>query len=156
MPQSVFLPQILDLLKQVELSVGKLYTAFARAFPEDAPLWMSLAAEEERHAERIDELKEMITRDRPQFTPDKFTAAGLKTYLDGLGESRRKLASGEISRRQALVLARDFENTLSEGAFYRVVQSGLPQFKKICDLIDLETATHRLKIQAYLATRFGI
>jgi len=150
-----FLPETLDLLKQVELSVARLYAAFAAAFPEDAPLWKGLVAEEEGHARRVDELAAMIARNRIQFTPDKFNSPGLRTYLAGLNDSLEKLKTGGITRRQALSIGRDFENTLSESAFYRVVRSALPQFKKICDQIEGETANHRHRLEDYIFSRFG-
>ena len=44
----------LDLLKEIETAAGRLYAGFAAAFPEDAPLWDVLRAEEEGHARRVE------------------------------------------------------------------------------------------------------
>jgi hypothetical protein len=145
---------LLDLLKQIELSIAQLYTAFAAAFPEDALLWDDLRAEEIVHANRAAALKAMVVENRDAFAPDRFNPAVLKTYLSGLADNARRLKNNEIGRRQALVIARDFENTLVEGSFFRVVKSTLPEFEKLAEQIELETKVHKHKLDDYLKERF--
>ncbi|HOU48745.1 MAG: hypothetical protein GYA74_01165 [Acidobacteria bacterium] len=144
----------LDLLKEIETAAGRLYAGFAAAFPEDAPLWDVLRAEEEGHARRVDELKRLVEADRQAFHPDKFNPAALNTFLAGLRESLRKLEKGEIWRRQALAVAQDLENTLSERAFYRVVQSELPEFNKLVEDIDRETRAHQQRLLEFIRLHF--
>lgn len=117
---------VLDQLKAVELAVARLYSEFAIAFPEDHVLWEGLRDDEEGHAHRVDELKKLVAANREEFIPDKFNTAVLNTYLTGLNDNVRRLKNGEIKRHQAAVIAKDFENTLVEGSFYRVARSTLP------------------------------
>lgn len=140
----------IERLRDLELALSRLYAGFAAAFPEDAPLWRGLAYDEEGHALRVDELKALVVANRDAFHPDKFNSAALNTYMKGLEGNIQKLEEGRIGRRQALALALDFENTLVEAGFYRVVRSEIVQFERIAEIIEEETQRHRRTLIDYL------
>ena len=143
-------------MKSLEETVARLYAEFAAAFPEDRALWEGLISNEEGHARRVEELKGLVVSDRDAFEPDKFNPAVIKTYIAGLEDGIRRVKNSEIHRHQAVILARDFENSLVEGQFFRVVRIALPSFKQISGEIVRETQTHRPRLIDYLQTHFVV
>jgi hypothetical protein len=53
----------------------------------------------------------------------------------------------------ALSIAQDYENTLVEREFFRVVKSGLPEYLKIKETIETETGKHRETLIAQIAAK---
>ncbi len=141
---------ILDGLRGIELAVAELYRLFARAFPPDRVFWEDLGRDEESHAALVAELKDTLLKNGWAFEVGKVNPLALNTYRHGIEGQIRRLHRGELSRRNALFIARDFEKTLVEHGFYSLVRSENRNYQAIQARIQKETEVHLQKLENYI------
>jgi rubrerythrin len=156
MTEDVFLQaaRILDQLREVELSVADLYRRFAGAFGADRIFWQDLARDEDRHAELASELKGALLKNGAPFEVVRLSPALLATFRQGIDQQHARFQRGEISRRAALFIARDFEKALVEYGFYDAIRSEKPDCRLVQERIRRETEGHFQKLQNYILTIF--
>jgi rubrerythrin len=147
--------QIMEQLKAVELAMARFYALCASSYPQDRALWEELAGNEEEHARRAEEFKQQVSARKEDYEPDKFNLAQLHTYRTGLEVETQRLRSGEIGRRSAVMIARDYEQTLVEKRFYKVVRSSRPDYLKISEDIERETRAHFQRLLDYIRDSFS-
>jgi hypothetical protein len=146
--------QILDFLRGIELVVADLYRRFAYSFVEDRVIWEDLCRDEETHASMVTELKNTLLKNGSPFEIGKINLAALSTYRRGIERHLERLRSGELGRRNALFIARDFERTLVEHRFYESIKSQNPDYRAIQARIQKETELHLQKLENYIRTLF--
>jgi hypothetical protein len=134
--------------------MARFYSLCASSFLQDRELWESLAKNEEGHARRAEEFKLLVAAGKEDYEPDRFNVAQLNTYRTGLEAEIHRLEKGEIGRRQVLAIARDYEQTLVEKQFYRVVRSPRPEYLVISEEIECETRAHFQRLLDYLRDHF--
>lgn len=142
--------QIFDKLQHIESLLGKFYGQCASSFPEDKLLWEKLEKDEENHVRLVAELKKIMSEKKENFELWKFNIFALKTYSKGLELQILRLEKGEVQRRNALFIARDYENTLVEKKFYAAVKSDDPEYKNIKNRIEKESESHLEKLNDYI------
>lgn len=141
---------VLDELAAIESRLADFYGKCAETFTTDREIWRGLQVDEQSHAGFVSELKSML-RLRPEaFEPGGVGLPALKTYKKGIEEQIIRLERREIPRKNALFIARDFENTLIEKAFYTALHCSLPEYLELIGRIDAETERHRRKLDAYI------
>lgn len=141
---------LLDGLMKIEKSIADLYKAFAAAFPMDEAFWNNLSVDEKNHAHLITELKTSLLQNGTSLEIRKLNSYALDTYRKGLEEQIGRLHRGEIGRRNAFFLARDFEKTLIEGRFYELIQTRDESSLAILDRIQKETEFHWQKLERHI------
>ncbi len=141
---------IMDELAGIETRLAAFYGRCADAFRIDRDIWKELEADERSHVDFVSELKSMMILRPEAIEPGKVGLPALQTYKKGIEEQIFRLERGEIPRMNALFIARDFENTLIEKAFYSVLRSRYPEFMALTGRIDAETQRHRDKLNAYI------
>jgi hypothetical protein len=145
---------ILDGLREIELAVAELYRLFAQAFPPDRIFWEELGRDEENHATLVTELKNTLFKNGWAFEVGKVNHLVLNTYRHGIEGQIKRLHRGELGRRNALFIARDFEKTLVEHGFYSLVRSENKDYLAIQARIQKETEAHLQKLENYILTLF--
>ncbi|MGB7296231.1 MAG: hypothetical protein WBC70_11635 [Candidatus Aminicenantales bacterium] len=146
--------QILDFLREIELIVADLYRRFSRSFVEDRVIWEDLSQDEESHACMVTELKNTLLKNGSPFEIGRINLAVLNTYRQGIERQIERLQNGELGRRNALFIARDFERTLIEHRFYESIKSNNPEYRTIQARIQKETELHLQKLENYIRTLF--
>lgn len=141
---------VLDELAEIESRLADYYEKCAEAFITDREIWMGLQIDEQSHAELVVELKSIMIHQPEAFELGRVGLPALKTYKKGIEEQIVRLDRREILRKNALFIARDFENTLIEKAFYTALHCGLPEYLELVGRIDSETERHRQKLDAYI------
>lgn len=141
---------LLDLLKDIESALGDFYGRCAFFFPEDKHLWEELKSEEIKHAGQVEELTTIFTEKKEEFLLGEFNPVALKTYLEGIEDQRDRLEKGELTRDNALFIARDCEDTLVEKKFLRAVESDEPEFIRLTEQIEQEEKEHLEKLDDYI------
>lgn len=145
---------ILDELRDIELTISELYRRFAAVFAADRIFWQDLAQDEESHAALAAELKATLLKNGSPFEVVKLDSAVLGTFRQGIEQQTTRLQKGQISRRDSLYIAKDFEKTLAEHSFYESVRSENPDYHVIQEKIRRETEGHLEKLQNYILTIF--
>jgi 1,2-phenylacetyl-CoA epoxidase catalytic subunit len=148
--------QILDLLREIELIMAELYRRFSHFFVQDRVFWEDLSQDEESHAVMVTELKNTLLRNGSPFEVGKLNLFALGTHRQGLESQLIRLQRGELERRNALFIARDFEKTLIEHNFYESIRSANPEYRAILDKILKENEFHLQKLENYIKTLFPL
>ncbi len=142
---------ILDSLREIELLIAELYRGFAGAFDEDRALWEGLSREEEEHARLVAGLKELAGDTAVPGSLKGIHLAALGTYRKGLEYQLGRLKKGELTRTNALAIARDLERTLVERLSHEIFQKGGPEPRSIAGRLLDESESHRARLEAYMA-----
>ncbi len=133
-----------------ERGLGALYELFATAFAADADLWTALAAEEQQHADWIRHaIDAMLPEDRRRPLPSIRVpaVASMIQYVASVADRCRR---GELTRRSALALARDIENSLLEGRLLDTLTASSAADAARHELVQ-GTTLHRKRIADRLA-----
>jgi 1,2-phenylacetyl-CoA epoxidase catalytic subunit len=147
--------EILDALREIELIAAELYQKFSHSFREDRVFWESLAQDEENHAAMVTELKNTLFKNGSPFEIGKINIFVLSTYRQGLTSQIERLQKGQLARRSAFFIARDFEKTLVEHRFYDSIRSENREYQAIQSRIQRETEIHLQKLENYIKTLFS-
>lgn len=128
---------VIDLLAKNELAFAKLYSKYAAIF-SDRAFWLSLAEEENHHAEWIKALAQ--SRD--------VSGIDLKVLPLGIIEMsirnvEKEIKSSEpISQKDALKISHAFETTFFEHNFFELFRGIGDSFQKVMDQLEAETKNH--------------
>ncbi len=147
--------EILSALYEIESIAAELYRQFSRAFRQDRVFWESLSQDEESHAALVIELKNMLFKNGSPFEIGKINVFVLSTYRQGLTNQIERLQKGQVVRRSAFFVARDFEKTLVEHRFYDAIRSENREYQAIQSRIQRETESHLQKLENYIKTLFS-
>jgi hypothetical protein len=137
---------IANALAENERGLAALYESFAAAFPIDRDLWAGLAREEEEHASWIRRAVDGLppeARRRPMLTVRLPAVTTMIRYVSSLvGRCRR----GELTRRTAIALGRDLENSLLEGKLLTVLDTPPLTTGGVGKALAESTAQHRSRL----------
>ena len=141
---------VVDLLINNEVNVGKLYRAYAKRFREHCNFWADLASGEVEHAFWIRKLASKIADGTVFVNENRFNAAAIKTFSRYLESELTKANESGISLIAALTTALYIEESLIEQKYFEVFDGDSIEFKKT--MIDLANGTkdHRSKIKELL------
>jgi len=146
--------RVLDGLREIELIVAELYRHFSHAFPSDRVFWQTMAGDEESHAAMVSDLKTTLLQNGWSFEVAKISLAALHNFRLGISGQIERLRRGEIGRRNALFIARDFEKTIMEYRLYDTIRSDNKDYQAIRDRIRKETEAHLQRLDNYIMTLF--
>lgn len=146
--------QILDVLREIELTVAELYRRFSLTFPLDRIFWQDLSQDEENHADMVVELKNALLKNGYPFKVGRINLSILQTYCQGLASQMDRLRRGELARGSAFFIARDFEKTLVEHRFYDSIRSENKDYQVLQARIQKETELHLQKLENYIKILF--
>jgi hypothetical protein len=147
---------LLDGLREIELIVAGLYRHFSHSFPSDRIFWETLAGDEENHAAWISDLKTTLLRNGWSFEVGTISLAALNTSRLGIIRQIDRLRKGELGRRNAFFIARDFERTMIENRYYELIRSDNKDYRAVQDKIRKETEAHLQKLENYILTLFPV
>jgi hypothetical protein len=146
--------QILDVLREIELVVAELYRQFSVFFPHDRVFWQDLSNDEENHATMVMELKNTLLKNGAPFEVGAVNLFALSAYRKGIEGYLDRLRRGELGRKNAFFIARDFERTVIEHGFYNAIKSENNDYQQIRNKIQKETEIHLQKLENYIQTIF--
>ncbi len=141
------LVEILEKLKEIELALSEFYSTCAIFFNDLDVFFDILSNEEQKHAQLISELIDTVHNGKLEGVPGRFKLPTLEVYLKGIRASVEKVKQGKISTsRQALIMARDYEQSLVEKNFFEAIQSTSKEYGSVKLLLSLETKDHYQRI----------
>ncbi len=141
------LESILDVLKDMaecELTVAEFYRTCAQIWEEDKEFWLTLERQENIHAQNIDRMAEIISKEHECFESYRpFNPAAMKTMISGIENNIRRLKSGEISKNNVLFIARDIEQSLIEARYDEIVKTNDIEYQNLVKKIVTQTLDHK-------------
>jgi hypothetical protein len=102
----------------------------------------------------VTELKNTLLKNGAPFEVGAVDLFALATCRKGIEGYLDRLQRGELGRRNAFFIARDFERTVIELGFYNAVKSENKDYQLIQSKIQKETEIHLQKLENYIQTIF--
>jgi hypothetical protein len=108
----------LTLLREHEEAVSKLYNAYASKFKEHEEFWATLSWEELDHAQKIQQISELIEKGNVRFDPTKFKSAVINTSMAYIARELTRLKTEPVSMENALSIALSIEKSIIDGGIF--------------------------------------
>jgi rubrerythrin len=114
---------ILELLANMEKSVGDLYRVFAAQFPEEEEFWLEVAAEEDQHERWVLSVITGTEEGNIKLRKQKIDPAQIEKVIADIQETGRKASAGHMTLFEALKVAHDLEDMLLERRIFEILAS---------------------------------
>jgi rubrerythrin len=132
----------LDLLREHEKAIGRLYETYAHRFPQDREFWLILAQEEDQHARWIDLLQREVEEDPTGLVVNRFPAAAINHSLHYLNRLVEEAQRPSLTPVNALSAALDIEQALLENRYFEVFASDSAGIQRLLHLLIQATRAH--------------
>lgn len=106
--------KILNLMYELEETVGDIYDLFAANFPEYIDLWNLLSKEEKEHAAAVRSFYHLTYEGKASFDEGVIKPEGVQSIVEHLKMTYQSARKGEFTAEQALFIASDIEKSLLE------------------------------------------
>lgn len=138
--------KIIGLLIDVERATGELYNMFSQKFAAHSDVWHSLAREEEQHIAMIRALSAHVAEGLTRYIA-AVDEEELKKQFEAIESAKERMASGEITEKEAIRVALEIETTMMEFPFHEVFEATDTSTKKFIDGIVGAEERHRQAIE---------
>ena len=148
MPTSEELVVMLTAMEGLETAISAFYAACAGRWPEHGKLWNALAQAELRHADYLRKMTEFVKNNPAAYTPGRtFLPKAIETVTRGVTENTARVAGRGLEMKNALFIARDFEQSIIEKNYHDLIRTRDAQFNSMIAEIVKETGDHNLWLQ---------
>ncbi|HBI16531.1 MAG TPA: hypothetical protein DDY52_00010 [Candidatus Moranbacteria bacterium] len=143
---------VLELMRSYELILKDLYQLFADKIPTEKEFWKKLSEEENKHAYWLEVLNMNIQkRDISLNDDERFNLPLIKSSTEHAKEALEDFSKMELTLFDALVFAKDVENSMIEKKFFEVFYGISDDFDRVMKLLKEETEKHSERIEEKLA-----
>jgi hypothetical protein len=141
------LVETMQMMVQVEKTVGDFYKACSQSFPHSQGFWVHLAEEEYRHAEAIDRLAKAVAEWPGDFEPGKVSPIeALQACITRVTSSLAALKSGGLTEANALLQAHLIESTFAEHKYTETIKTANPKYLNELEKLTADEAGHKTSI----------
>jgi rubrerythrin len=141
---------ILDTLvhmQEAERVVAEFYTLCADTWPVDLQFWTDLSREELEHENNIAAMYQIVSDKPEHFEKGRpFNIFAVQTMITGIRINIEKLKQGGIREDNAILIARDIEQSFIEFRYSEIVKTADIEYNTLVQKIVRETAQHKTKI----------
>lgn len=134
--------EIITLMHKQELLLSELYRIFSKQFPDYAHFWKELANEEERHAQWINHLFELVEQDQILFEEGQVKTYTLQTFIEGLEKDVQRAIAKEFDFQEAVALTNNYETSLIEKKMFEKFVPANEEVKRVMKSLSSETKEH--------------
>jgi rubrerythrin len=140
------LVQAIDIMSEVEKTVGEFYKECAGFFRFDSEFWLDLSRDEALHSGALAKLSQMIKRKPSEYEPGKLSpASALKTFISRIHSEQERLKNGTLTMYSALMAAYHMETTMIECSYTQVVKTTNPKCITALENLSAASVKHRGK-----------
>jgi rubrerythrin len=143
---------LVEKLASNEEFVARLYKGYANAFPVLREFWISLAAEEMKHASWIRNLGVKSETRRIFVEEGRFNTVAIQTFMNYLDKELARLNEQEIPLIEALSITLYIEQSLIESKSFEVFKTDSAELKHTLTKLRDDTLAHRNKAKEELET----
>jgi len=142
----------MDDLVSLELALAALYQACSERFPDTKGFWLAIQHQEEAHAQSIRGLAGLISAHPEEFRSGRpFGSAAIRTIVSSVAGYTEQVRNRQLSRRRALIIARDIENSVLEAKYGEIVATDNVEFAGTIRRLAEDTLAHRNLFAAEVA-----
>lgn len=143
---------VLELMRSYELLLKDLYALFAQKIPQEKEFWLKLSEEENKHAYWLEVLEMNIEKRGASLNgDDRFNLPLIKSSIKHVKEALDDFEKVELSFFDALIFAKDIENSMIEKKFFEVFYGIDDDFDRVMKLLKEETKKHSERIEEKLS-----
>jgi rubrerythrin len=142
--------EIVEKLKEIELTVSVLYDVYSEKFKEQKDFWRGLALEEQDHARIIENLPSQAGDGKIFYNEKRFDMQFVEDSLEFVRRKIELAKNEDIRLKDALSTALHIEQKLTEKAFFAIFDGDKAALKDVFTRLDTETRNHRNKIKELL------
>jgi hypothetical protein len=142
----------IELMQRLEDSVAQLYEIYARKFPDYANFWMTLALQENMHADLIRGLGAMVSSGTIAFKEDRFSIEQLQQAFDNLQHELQIARQTDYSLSKATAIALNLEESLIEKSFFEIFESDSQEMKDVFADLARDTQEHIKKLTQFTSS----
>ena len=139
--------EIIEGIRQHELSLAKMYQQFAKSHPDHNQFWSQLAREEAMHAKWIGSLGRYYQKGQLDVSGLKLNHQALKTSISHIVKQTESSRNGDLSLLKAVSIALDIEKSMIDNKFFEIFDLGDAKFDRIRTGLIKETAKHRQHLE---------
>ena len=144
--------QVLSDMAGLELALAALYRACSEAFPEDTNFWMAIARQEEVHAQSIEKIRELVSRDPQAFEVNRsFNSVAIGRIRASIDDYISRIQSKDLNRYRTLIIARDIEQSVLETNYGEFLKTSNVQYMTVFDTLTKDTSAHKGVLAAKIA-----
>lgn len=137
-----------DLMIDIELTIGRIYQAFAEQFPEQADTWTALADDETQHAAWLRELQHAADDSLIDIDLLLYNHTLLKYFLDHVTTVLAHAAAHHYTPEEALQTAVSLEFTIIEEQFYKIAVENETTLRRVFTSLEAATTQHAERLMA--------
>lgn len=137
----------IDLLKEHEKLIGRLYASYAHRFPQDRDFWLGLSKEEQEHAGWIEFLQERMEQEPAILIVNRFPIAAISHSIDYVNKLIDQADRVGLTPIKALSAALDIERGLLENRYFEVFASDSAEVRRILELLAQGIAAHLERVR---------
>ena len=138
---------IVSLLAEHELVIGRLYRTYANRFPEHEEFWSRLADEEDQHANWLRRLLVRVQEGLGCVRPDKFDPAKVKSSLARIERMIDEVDEPKSSPVDAMNTALAIEESLLEAEYFEIFEGTAAEVAQVQYCLADAARDHYNRIQ---------
>lgn len=135
------------LLAQHEEAMADLYGTFAELLKEGRAFWTALVHEEKGHAKLVLTIDEKLKSGEWTFRRPGFICDTVRTSLTWMTDQKQAAEARGITMRQALKLALELENGMTESGFFTILDTDTPEIMDTLKSLEAHTKAHARRVQ---------
>jgi rubrerythrin len=132
-----------------EVLLNKLYSHYAKLFPEDKEFWDDIAADEAEHAGWVRSLSIRIDNEEVRLGAERFEPKALASFASHIQDQIDRIDTENISQVQALSVSMDLESSMLEKAMFRSYETDSSELREVMDRLQKSTEIHYSEIKEH-------
>jgi hypothetical protein len=134
-------------MRETERVVSEFYALCADTWPVDLQFWTKLSREELEHENNIIRMHQIVSGKPEHFEKGRpFNVFAVQTMITGIRNNIEKLKKGEIREDNAILIARDIEQSFIEFRYSEIVKTADIEYNTLVQKIMKETMQHKREI----------
>jgi len=139
---------VMTMMAETERLIADFYGTCADLWEEDREFWLSIVAEEEKHAANLDRMARIVAARPERFEIGRpFNQAAIRTVTAGIESQLKRLKEDRVARERLLYMARDTEASVMEKFYGEIVRTSDVEYLTLLKEITQETLDHKRGIE---------
>ena len=137
----------IDVLREHEKVIGRLYAAYAARFPQDRDVWLGLSQEEQQHAAWIESLQAKVEQESSGLLVNRFPVEAVKHSIDYVNKLIDNANRPDLTPVKAFSAALDLERALLENRYFEIFETDSAEVQHVLNSLAQGTKAHIERVQ---------
>jgi len=141
---------VMEIMAANERLIGSFYQSCAETWEQDRIFWLTIAAEEENTRKYSEDGTDYKPKAGTISDWTFFNMAAIQTVMAGIRGHLKRLKEKQMTRGQAIFVARDIESSLIEKNYGEIVKTGDIEYLTLMKEVTEETEKHKESIERHI------